>query len=201
MPANRAAMRSRSSAAAATSSVGRARWRRASRSRRAWRRPAGASRAGPASADRGPAPATAGRGGHRPGRRRRRVPGRSSRRSPDRRTTAGVSCRTERRSGSGVGSHPAPSPLGRAACRGPSWTEPPKAPIRLAAGGSVRPRELTPRSTTTGAWSLGAPPAALPLGLRSVRSIVTCSSRSTSGRVPSIRSMRMPMPLWKLPPR
>ena len=63
----------------------------------------------------------------------------------------------------------------------------------LASGHELRPRS---KSTTTGAWSLR------PLALAGV---AVDERRSSSARpaasVASTRSMRMPLPLWKLPAR
>ena len=54
------------------------------------------------------------------------------------------------------------------------------------------------RSTNKGAWSLGGSS----LGpLRSLRSMSTKPAASATGRVASARSMRIPLRLWKSPPR
>ena len=50
-------------------------------------------------------------------------------------------------------------------------------------------------STTNGAWSEGCLP------LRALRSMSAHGTRSASGAEPRTRSMRIPMPLWKLPAR
>ena len=51
------------------------------------------------------------------------------------------------------------------------------------------------KSTTTGAWSDGFSP------LRAFRSMRTAPARAASGGVARTWSMRMPLPLWKLPAR
>ena len=71
-------------------------------------------------------------------------------------------------------------------------------PDRPAGRAGVRTASLTPlpsRSTTSGAWSDG------PLPLRALRSMSAQRARSATEREPRTRSMRMPIPLWKLPAR
>src|SRR6185312_1136789 len=72
-------------------------------------------------------------------------------------------------------------------------------PVRGADGGGttgpISPSGAVSRSMITGAWSLG------PVPLRALRSIHAALTRSATGSVASIRSIRMPRSWWNMPAR